>query len=174
MSAPFVHESSYVDAGAEIGADTKIWHFCHISSGARIGRGCSLGQNVFVAPRVEIGDNVKIQNSMVFTNVVNPRSHISRKHEYKTTRIRRGASIGANATIVCGHDVGEYAFVAAGAVITKNVPAHALMAGVPARRMGWMCRCGVRLTFHGGTAVCPSCGDRYVEIAPDSIARKEA
>ena len=159
----FVHESSYVDEGAVIGTGTKIWHFCHVMPGAVIGERCSLGQNVVVMPGTRLGNNVKVQNnvsiyegveceddvflgpSMVFTNVINPRSHISRKHEYRKTIVRRGASIGANATIVCGHELGEYCFIAAGAVVTKDVPPYALMAGVPARRIGWMCACGERL-----------------------------
>src|SRR5947208_3259137 len=167
MAEYFVHESSYVDAGARIGKDTKIWHFCHVMGGARIGERCSLGQNVVVMSGVTIGDNVKIQNnvsvyegveleddvfcgpSMVFTNVINPRSAVSRKHEYRRTLVRRGASIGANATIVCGATIGAYAFIGAGAVVTKDVPAYALMTGVPARRTGWICECGEKLRGDG-------------------------
>jgi UDP-2-acetamido-3-amino-2,3-dideoxy-glucuronate N-acetyltransferase len=179
-----VHESSYVDAGARIGAGTKIWHFCHIMSEAVIGERCSIGQNVVVMARARLGSNVKVQNnvsiyegveceddvflgpSMVFTNVANPRSEVSRKHEYRPTLVRRGASIGANATIVCGNTLGEYSFVAAGAVVTRNVPAYALVAGVPARVIGWMCACGERLDLPAvlspaGPAVCPSCERRY-------------
>jgi UDP-2-acetamido-3-amino-2,3-dideoxy-glucuronate N-acetyltransferase len=179
----FVHESSYVDEGAEIGAGTKIWHFSHVMSGARIGPSCNLGQNVLVAPGVVIGRNVKIQNnvsvyegvvleddvfcgpSMVFTNVTNPRSHVSRKSEYRETRVRRGATLGANSTVICGHTVGEYAFVAAGAVVTKDVRPYALVAGVPAATIGWMCACGVRLPFEAvpaGHADCDACGAVYV------------
>jgi UDP-2-acetamido-3-amino-2,3-dideoxy-glucuronate N-acetyltransferase len=179
----FSHPTALIDEGCEIGDDTRIWHFAHITKGARIGKGCSLGQNVFVAKDVTIGNNAKIQNnvsiyegvtleddvfcgpSMVFTNVINPRSHVSRKHEYRSTLVRRGASIGANATIVCGHDVGRYAFVGAGAVVTRNVPDYALVVGSPARVVGWMCQCGVRLPLavNKGTeqAVCATCGDAY-------------
>ena len=159
----FVHESSYVDEGVEIGAGTKIWHFCHIHSGAKIGKNCSIGQNVNISGTAVIGDNVRIQNnvsvydsviieddvflgpSMVFTNVINPRSFVSRKHEYKTTLVKRGASIGANATIVCGNTVGSYAFVGAGSVVTKDVPDYALVYGVPAKREGYVCKCGEKL-----------------------------
>jgi UDP-2-acetamido-3-amino-2,3-dideoxy-glucuronate N-acetyltransferase len=174
----FVHESSYVDEGAVIGAGTKIWHFSHVMPGAVIGERCNLGQNVVVMGGTRIGRNVKIQNnvsvyegveleddvfcgpSMVFTNVLNPRSHVSRKHEYRRTLVRRGATIGANATIICGVTLGEYAFVGAGAVITKDVPPYALMAGVPARRVGWVCQCGERLP-DGGVGQCAACGTAY-------------
>jgi len=156
----FIHESSYVDDGAVVGDGTKIWHFCHVMPGAVIGERCSLGQNVVVMPGTKIGNNVKIQNnvsiyegveleddvfcgpSMVFTNVINPRSAVSRKHEYQKTTVRRGATIGANATIVCGVTLGEYAFIGAGAVVTKDVKPFALVTGVPGRQVGWMCRCG--------------------------------
>jgi UDP-2-acetamido-3-amino-2,3-dideoxy-glucuronate N-acetyltransferase len=178
----FVHESSYVDDGATIGAGTKIWHFCHILSGAVIGSKSSLGQNVVVMGGTRIGNNVKIQNnvsvyegveleddvfcgpSMVFTNVINPRSHVTRKHEYKRTLVRRGSSIGANATIVCGVSLGEYAFIGAGSVVTRDVPSFALIVGVPGRRIGWMCRCGERLKDDAGQigATCAVCGTRYV------------
>ncbi|MEK7401072.1 MAG: acyltransferase [Gemmatimonadota bacterium] len=180
MSNPsvFVHESSYVDDGAIVGVGTKIWHFCHVMTGAVIGERCNLGQNVVVMGGVRIGNNVKIQNnvsvyegveleddvfcgpSMVFTNVVNPRSHVSRKDEYRKTLVRRGSSIGANATIVCGVTLGEYSFVGAGAVVTKDVLPYALVAGVPARRVGWMCQCGVRLA-DGGVGSCAACGSTY-------------
>jgi UDP-2-acetamido-3-amino-2,3-dideoxy-glucuronate N-acetyltransferase len=163
----FIHESSYVDDGAVVGDGTKIWHFCHVMPGAVIGERCNLGQNVVVMPGVRIGNNVKIQNnvsiyegveleddvfcgpSMVFTNVINPRSHVSRKAEYMRTLVRRGATIGANATVVCGLTLGEYAFVGAGAVVTKDVKPFALVTGVPARQVGWMCRCGERLGTSG-------------------------
>jgi UDP-2-acetamido-3-amino-2,3-dideoxy-glucuronate N-acetyltransferase len=179
-----VHESSYVDDGAVVGKGSKVWHFCHVMSGAQIGEGCSLGQNVVVMPGVVLGRNVKVQNnvsiyegvrceddvflgpSAVFTNVVNPRSHVSRKHEYRPTLVRQGATVGANATVVCGHELGEYAFVAAGAVVTRDVPSYALVAGVPARVIGWMCACGERLPLgaavNGDTLVrCTACGSRY-------------
>lgn len=179
MSDYFVHESSYVDEGAEIGAGTRIWHFCHVMPRAKIGARCNIGQNVLVSSDVTIGENVKIQNnvslytgviveddvflgpSMVFTNVINPRSHVSRKDEYKTTLVCKGASIGANATIVCGATLGKYCFVGAGAVVTKDVPDYALVYGSPARVRGWMCQCGEQLTFEGDRAVCKSCGDAY-------------
>ena len=179
MSDYFVHESSYVDEGAEIGAGTKVWHFCHVMPRARIGERCNIGQNVLVSSDVTIGTNVKIQNnvslytgviveddvflgpSMVFTNVINPRSHVSRKDEYKTTLVKKGASIGANATIVCGSTLGRYCFVGAGAVVTKDVPDYALVYGTPARIRGWICQCGEQLDFQGECAVCSKCGDSY-------------
>ena len=175
----FVHESSYVDDGCEIGEGTKIWHYSHVMPGSRIGRGCNFGQNVLVARDVVIGNNVKIQNnvsvyegvvleddvfcgpSMVFTNVINPRSHVSRKHEYRQTLVRRGATVGANATIICGHTVGRFAFIGAGALVTKDVPDYALMLGAPARIAGWMCECGVRLNTDESGGACPDCGRRY-------------
>lgn len=184
MSATFIHESAYVDEGATIGEGTRIWHFCHVMPGAVIGARCSLGQNVVVMNGTRIGNNVKIQNnvsiyegveleddvfcgpSMVFTNVINPRSHVSRRHEYLRTLVRRGASIGANATIICGVTLGEFAFVGAGAVVTRDVPAYALVAGVPARRIGWVCQCGERLPAHWSDgdpegAECAACGSSY-------------
>ena len=184
-SPPFVHQSAYVDDGAVIGEGTKVWHFCHILGGAVIGERCSLGQNVVVMNGVRIGNNVKIQNnvsiyegveleddvfcgpSMVFTNVMNPRSHVSRKNEYRRTLVRRGASIGANATVVCGVTLGEYAFVGAGAVITRDVLPYAMMAGVPARRIGWMCQCGEKLPA-AGQGTCAACGTTY-ERSGDGI-----
>jgi UDP-2-acetamido-3-amino-2,3-dideoxy-glucuronate N-acetyltransferase len=183
MSQPyFVHASSFVDEGCEIGAGTKIWHFCHVMPRARVGRGCNIGQNVVVSPDVIIGDNVRIQNnvsvytgvileddvfcgpSMVFTNVVNPRSHVSRKDEYRRTLVRRGATLGANCTVVCGVTIGRFGFVGAGAVVTKDVPDYALVVGNPARLVGWMCQCGVKLAS-GRTAPaeaeCQACRARY-------------
>jgi UDP-2-acetamido-3-amino-2,3-dideoxy-glucuronate N-acetyltransferase len=177
----FVHESAYVDDGATIGKDTKIWHFSHVMAAAQIGERCNLGQNVVVMPGTRIGNNVKIQNnvsiyegvtleddvfcgpSCVFTNVLTPRSHVSRKNEYAPTLVRRGASIGANATIICGSTIGEYAFIGAGAVVASDVPAYGLMVGVPARRVGWMCQCGERLHLEAGTATCKRCQSRYEE-----------
>ena len=176
----FVHESAYIDAPTRIGEGTKIWHFAHILSDCDIGKNCTLGQNVVVGPHVRIGDNCKIQNnvslykgveladgvfcgpSCVFTNVNNPRAGIERKAEFAPTRVGRGASIGANATIVCGHDLGEYCFIAAGAVVTSDVPAYALMAGVPARRIGWMSAAGRKL---GAELVCPETKQGYRETA---------
>src|SRR6266404_6135662 len=158
-----IHPTAIVDEGAVLGNDTRVWHWVHICGGARIGASCSLGQNVFVGNDVVIGNNVKVQNnvsiydsvtieddvfcgpSMVFTNVVNPRSHVSRKNEYRQTRVGRGTSFGANCTVVCGHDIGRYVFVAAGAVVTKEVPDFALVMGVPGRVVGYMCQCGLRL-----------------------------
>ena len=180
----FAHESAYVDQPCEIGKGTTIWHFSHVMRDCVIGERCNIGQNVVVSPQCRIGSNVKIQNnvslytgvileddvfcgpSAVFTNVINPRAHIPRKSEYRPTLVRRGASIGANATIVCGHTVGEYAFIAAGAVVTQDVPPFALMAGVPARRIGWMSHAGEKL---GADLVCPRTGRRYREAGPDRI-----
>lgn len=180
----FVHESSYVDEGAVIGRGSRIWHFCHVNRGAVIGERCSLGQNVVVMPGTRLGNNVKVQNnvsiyegvecdddvfvgpSVVFTNVSNPRSHISRKHEYQRTAVGRGASIGANATIVCGNALGQYSFVGAGAVVTREVPSYALVTGIPARVAGWMCECGERLelapTLEEGKEIrCAICAKGY-------------
>jgi UDP-2-acetamido-3-amino-2,3-dideoxy-glucuronate N-acetyltransferase len=178
-----IHESAYVDEGAQVGERTKIWHFCHISAGAEIGTDCSLGQNVFVARGVKIGNHVKIQNnvsvyegvvledyvfcgpSMVFTNVRTPRSAFPRNTaaDYAETRVKHGASIGANATVVCGATINEWAFIAAGAVVTKDVPAYALMAGVPAKRIGWVCQCGVTLRFESEETACLECERGYRE-----------
>lgn len=175
----FVHESSYVDGDCEIGEGTKIWHFSHIMNSCKIGRNCSIGQNVMVSPDVILGDNCKVQNnvsvytgvvcedgvflgpSCVFTNVINPRGFIERRSEYRRTVVKQGASIGANATIVCGHNIGRFAFVGAGSVVTKDVPDYALVYGCPAEVRGWVCRCGERLQFSGGRAVCPACGKAY-------------
>jgi UDP-2-acetamido-3-amino-2,3-dideoxy-glucuronate N-acetyltransferase len=185
----FVHPAAFVDQPCEIGEGTKIWHFCHVLSRAKIGKKCILGQNVHVANDVIIGNNVKIQNnvslytgavieddvflgpSCVFTNVTNPRSQIVRHHLYEKTVVRRGASIGANATIVCGSTVGRYAFIAAGAVVTKDVPDYALMIGVPARRSGWISRHGHRLPSPGADGVmkCPESGLRYCEVQPGIV-----
>lgn len=181
-----IHESSYVDDGVEIGTGTKIWHFSHILGNCRLGQDCSLGQNVVVGPNVTIGDRVRIQNnvsvydgvtleddvfcgpSCVFTNVINPRANIQRKDEFKKTIVRRGASIGANATIVCGYDLGEYCFIAAGATVTKPVPAYALMAGTPARQIGWISEAGGRLDE---ALVCPIDGSQY-ELVGEAELRK--
>ncbi|OGV48227.1 MAG: hexapeptide transferase [Lentisphaerae bacterium GWF2_52_8] len=180
MASYFVHESSYVDEGAVVGEGSKIWHFSHVLPGAQIGRKCSIGQNVNIGSKAVLGDGCKVQNnvsiydnviledevfcgpSMVFTNVINPRSFVERKHEYKTTTLKRGCTIGANATIVCGNIVGEYAMVGAGAVVTKDVPAYALVYGSPARQHGWVCKCGVKLELDGDSGYCPSCKARYL------------
>ena len=177
-----VHPSSFVDDGCVIGEGTKIWHFCHIMPRATIGRSCNIGQNVVISPDVVVGNNVKIQNnvsiytgvileddvfcgpSMVFTNVVNPRSHVSRKDQYLQTLVKRGASIGANSTIVCGHTIGRYAFIGAGAVVTKDVPDFALVVGNPGRISGWMCACGVKLAagrVPPAAATCAACALTY-------------
>ena len=182
-----IHPSAIVDDGAVLGADCRVWHFVHISAGARIGRGCSFGQNVFVANDVRIGDNVKIQNnvsvydavtleddvfcgpSMVFTNVHNPRAAVVRKSEYRPTLVRRGATLGANCTIVCGTTIGRHAFVGAGAVVSRDVADFALVVGVPARPIGWMSRHGERLSFVDGAAACPATGERY--LLRDGVCR---
>jgi UDP-2-acetamido-3-amino-2,3-dideoxy-glucuronate N-acetyltransferase len=174
-----IHPTAIVDEGAQIGDGSRVWHWAHICGSAKIGERCSFGQNVFVGNKVVIGNNVKIQNnvsvydnvtleddvfcgpSMVFTNVYNPRSAVSRKDEYRDTLVKRGATLGANCTIVCGTTIGEFAFIGAGAVITRDVPSHALMVGVPARQRGWMCRCGVGLDGAKGSVQCTACGDRY-------------
>lgn len=180
MNNYFKHESSYIDNGCQIGEGTKIWHFSHIMSNCIIGKNCNIGQNVVISPDVRLGDNVKIQNnvsvytgviceddvflgpSMVFTNVVNPRSHVSRKNEYKQTIVRKGASIGANATIICGNEIGEYALIGAGSVVTKNVKPYALMVGNPARQIGWVSENGQKLKFdEKGIAICPETKQSY-------------
>ena len=177
----FVHESSYVDEPCHIGSGTKIWHFSHIMKNAIIGENCNIGQNVVISPDVQLGNNVKIQNnvsvytgvvceddvflgpSMVFTNVINPRSGVIRKDEYMKTVVKKGASIGANATIVCGNDIGKYAFIGAGAVVTKEVPDYALMVGNPSKNIGWMSEFGERLNFDKtGIAICGKTGTRYM------------
>lgn len=176
----FAHESSYVDEGCTIGKGTKIWHFSHVMSNCVIGENCNIGQNVVISPEVVLGKNVKIQNnvsiytgvtcgddvflgpSCVFTNVINPRSGVNRRGQYSKTHVGKGASIGANATIVCGHDIGEFAFIGAGAVITKNVPAYALFVGNPAKQIGWMSEYGHRLQFdENGIATCPESHQVY-------------
>lgn len=186
----FVHPSAVIDEGAEIGAGSKIWHFTHIMPGAVIGAGCNIGQNVVVSPGVVLGQNVKVQNnvslytgvmceddvflgpSCVFTNVTNPRSAVNRRDQYAETRVGRGASIGANATIVCGHNIGAFAFIGAGAVVTKEVPPYALVVGNPARQMGWMSEYGYRLDFDAnGHAVCPESGAEYV-LRNGSVSKK--
>jgi UDP-2-acetamido-3-amino-2,3-dideoxy-glucuronate N-acetyltransferase len=184
----FVHESSFVDEPCTIGKGTKIWHFCHIMASSAIGRDCNIGQNVVLSPGCVIGDNVKIQNnvsvytgvtleddvfcgpSAVFTNVVNPRSHVSRKREYQPTLVKRGASIGANATVVCGVTLGRYCFIGAGTVVTRDVPDYGMVYGNPARLRGWMCLCGIKLDFAGAehdveTAECAACGRHYRKAA---------
>jgi UDP-2-acetamido-3-amino-2,3-dideoxy-glucuronate N-acetyltransferase len=188
----FAHESAYVDEGCRIGAGTKIWHFSHVMSGAVIGERCNIGQNVVISPDVVLGNNVKVQNnvsiytgvileddvfcgpSMVFTNVINPRSHVVRKHEYQQTRVGRGASLGANCTVVCGHDIGKYAFVGAGAVVTRPIPDYALVVGNPGRITGWVCQCGVKLAAGAApplAATCAACGTRYAAAADGRLAR---
>lgn len=177
----FVHETAVIDTGCEVGRGTRIWHFSHIIKGSKIGRECNIGQNVVIGPDVTIGDRVKIQNnvsvypgvtlkdgvfcgpSMVFTNVYNPRSYIPRKNEIRATLVKEGATLGANSTIVCGHTIGRFAFVGAGAVVIDNVPDYALMVGNPARIKGWMCQCGIRLHFDNGHAVCDACGLKYTK-----------
>lgn len=176
----YSHETAVIDEGCEIGAGTKVWHFCHIMPHCKIGQNCNIGQNVVISPEVVLGNNVKVQNnvsiytgvtceddvflgpSMVFTNVTNPRSAVNRRGQYARTTVKKGASIGANATIVCGHDIGEFAFIGAGAVVTKTVPAYALVVGNPARQIGWMSEWGHRLEFNEeGVAVCPESGEKY-------------
>jgi UDP-2-acetamido-3-amino-2,3-dideoxy-glucuronate N-acetyltransferase len=190
----YIHPTAIIDEGAQIGDGTRVWHWVHVSSGARIGRGCSLGQGVFVGNDVQIGHNVKIQNhvsvydavtleddvfcgpSMVFTNVHNPRAAVVRKHQYRRTLVKRGATLGANCTVVCGTTIGEHAFVGAGAVVSRDVPAYALVVGVPARRIGWMSRHGERLALPARAptgeplfAVCPGTGERY-RLSSDELS----
>ncbi|WP_162052406.1 acyltransferase [Pontibacter pamirensis] len=176
----FSHETAVIDNGCAIGDGTKIWHFSHIMPDCRIGNSCNIGQNVVISPQVVLGNNVKVQNnvsiytgvtcdddvflgpSIVFTNVINPRSAVNRRDQYATTHVGKGASIGANATIVCGHDIGEYAFIGAGAVVTKNIPAYALVVGNPSRQIGWMSEYGHKLQFNkDGEATCPESGQVY-------------
>jgi UDP-2-acetamido-3-amino-2,3-dideoxy-glucuronate N-acetyltransferase len=185
--AYFADRTAVIDKNCEIGSGSKIWHFSHVMNGARIGRNCNLGQNVVISPGVRIGDRVKIQNnvsvytgvvleddvfcgpSMVFTNVINPRSHVERKHEYQNTLVKQGASIGANATVVCGVTLGKYSFVAAGAVVTRNVPDYALVMGVPATREGWICICGTRLA-DSREVRCSACARTY--LIEDGLCRE--
>ncbi len=181
MKEYFAHETAVIDEGCEIGKGTKIWHFSHIMSNCKIGDDCNLGQNVVVSPQVVLGNNVKVQNnvsiytgvtcdddvflgpSMVFTNVINPRSAVNRKSEYLKTHVGKGASIGANATIVCGHDIGKFAFIGAGAVVTKNIPDYALVVGNPSKQIGWMSEFGHKLSFDSsGTAICPESIETYI------------
>jgi UDP-2-acetamido-3-amino-2,3-dideoxy-glucuronate N-acetyltransferase len=183
----FAHETACIDEGAEVGTGCKIWHFSHIMTGAKLGQNCNLGQNVVISPGCVVGNNVKIQNnvsvytgvmleddvfcgpSMVFTNVINPRSHIERKSEYKSTLVKRGATIGANATVICGNNLGAYCFIGAGSVVTRDVPDHALIVGNPGRLRGYVCTCGEKLTLPAdieseGTARCSSCGKNYSKV----------
>lgn len=175
----FVHPRAMVDEGAEIGAGSRIWAGAHVMSGARVGRDCNIGENCFIEGGVSVGDGVTVKNnvalysgaeigdgvflgpSCVFTNVVNPRAFVSRKSEFKKTMVKRGASVGANATVICGHTVGRYAFIGAGAVVSKDVPDYALAYGCPAEVRGWVCRCGAKLAFQNGEAICPECGEQY-------------
>ncbi|MFC0775996.1 acyltransferase [Terrimonas alba] len=187
----FAHQTTVIDEGCIIGAGTKIWHFSHVMSNCIIGENCNLGQNVVVSPKVVLGNNVRVQNnvsiyegviceddvflgpSMVFTNVINPRSAVSRKSEYKPTYVRRGASIGANATIVCGNEIGEYAFIGAGAVVTRPIPAYALVVGNPARQTGWMSEFGERLNFdEKGIAFCKESGQQY-QLINNKVTRNK-
>lgn len=189
MTDYFVHETAVIDQPCKIGKGVKIWHFSHIMKNCEIGQNCNIGQNVVVSPDVVLGKNVKVQNnvsiytgviceddvflgpSMVFTNITNPRSAVVRRGQYAKTTVKRGASIGANATIVCGHDIGEFAFIGAGAVVTKNVPAYALLVGNPAKQIGWMSEYGHRLEFNKeGIAVCPESGEKYELV--DGVVRK--
>ena len=191
MADAYVHPSAVVDDGVELGAGTKVWHFCHLLPGTKIGENCVLGQNVMVGPDVRIGNNCKIQNnvsiykgvaledgvfcgpSMVFTNVLNPRAFIERKDEFRQTRVRRGATIGANATVICGVEIGEYALIGAGATVTNDVPPHGLILGVPGRLRGYACRCGevLRGLAEGEAATCTRCGETY-RLGPDGLSAR--
>lgn len=185
----YAHPTAIIEDNCTIGEGTKIWHFVHVMQNCSMGKNCILGQNVMVAPNVVLGDNVKVQNnvslytgvvceedvflgpSMVFTNVVNPRSFINRKEEFRQTLVRKGASIGANATVVCGHTIGKYAMIGAGAVVTKDVPDYALVVGNPARQLGWVCECGCRLSMEDtNNAICPECGQSY-RIVEDKVVK---
>ncbi len=184
---PFVHESSYVDDGAEVGSGTKVWHFSHVMAGAKVGERCVIGQNVNIGSGAVLGSNVKVQNnvsiyddveieddvfcgpSMVFTNVLTPRAHVSRKSEYGRTLVRRGATLGANCTVVCGNQIGRYAMVGAGAVVTRDVADYALVVGNPARGIGWVCNCGERIVFDAGAAACARCGKKYRQKSETEI-----
>lgn len=187
----FAHETAVIDEGCEIGDGVKIWHFSHIMPESKLGDGCNIGQNVVISPGVELGKNVKVQNnvsiytgviceddvflgpSMVFTNVINPRSAVNRKNAYAKTLVKKGASIGANSTIVCGNDIGEFAFVGAGAVVTKDVPAYALVVGNPSKQIGWMSEFGHRLDFNeDGVAVCPESNEKY-HLRDGKVSRAE-
>lgn len=190
MKNYYAHESAYIDEPCEIGADTKIWHYCHIMKNSKIGSGCNIGQNVFIASDVILGNNVKVQNnvsiysgviceddvflgpSMVFTNVNNPRSFIDRKNEYKKTLVKKGATIGANATIVCGNTIGQYALVGAGTLVTKDVPENSLFIGVPGRVMGWVCKCGEKIDFMNLKAECKGCGTAYNQVSAIRIVEE--
>lgn len=186
----FSHPTAVIDEGCTIGSGTKIWHFSHLMTGCVIGENCNIGQNVVVSPKVHLGNNVRVQNnvsiyegviceddvflgpSMVFTNVINPRSAVSRKHEYMKTVVKKGASIGANATIICGNDIGEYAFIGAGAVVTKPVPAYALIIGNPGKQTGWMSAYGHPLTFDdNGNAICEESGEKY-QLVENRVSKK--
>lgn len=186
----FAHETAIIDPGCEIGEGTKIWHFSHIMADCKIGKNCNIGQNCVVSPEVVLGENVKIQNnvsvytgvtceddvflgpSMVFTNVINPRSNVNRRGQYTKTNVKRGVSIGANATIVCGHDIGQFAFIGAGAVVTKEVAAYALLVGNPAKQIGWMSEFGHRLNFdEQGVAICPESNEKYHLIDSKTVRK---